>query len=71
VNQPPVDLGDDLEDGETLFRDSADRVRRPPDNYLQLDMHQPLSEVLPKVDAYLKATPASLLDGTTRKFPLP
>lgn len=54
VDFPPVDLGDELEDGEAFFRDATDRVQRPSDNYLQLDMHRPLSEVLPKVDAYLK-----------------
>ncbi|WP_132208326.1 AAA family ATPase [Kribbella steppae] len=54
VNCPPVDLGDELVDGEALFRDSMDRVQRPSGNYLQLDMHRPLSEVLPEVDVYLK-----------------
>jgi predicted kinase len=53
INQPPPDLGDELVDGETFFRDWADRVQRPPDNYLQLDMHRPLADVLPDVDAYL------------------
>ena len=54
VDYPPVDLGDNLVDGEAFFRDGMDRVQRPSDNYLQLDMHRPLSEVLPEVDAYLK-----------------
>lgn len=54
VDHPPVDLGDELVDGEALFRDAMDRVQRPSDNYLQLDMHRPLSEVLPEVDVYLK-----------------
>jgi predicted kinase len=55
VDHPPVDLGDDVVDGEAFFRDATDRVQRPSANYLQLDMHRPLSEVLPEVDAYLKA----------------
>jgi hypothetical protein len=55
VDYPPVDLGDELVDGEALFREAMDRVQRPSDNYLQLDMHRPLSEVLPEVDVYLKA----------------
>jgi predicted kinase len=55
VNYPPVDLGDELVDGEALFRGAEDRVQRPLDNYLQLDMHRPLAEVLPEVDAYLKS----------------
>lgn len=54
VDYPPVDLGDELVDGEAFFRDGMDRVQRPLDNYLQLDMHRPLSEVLPEVDVYLK-----------------
>ncbi|MFI5708963.1 AAA family ATPase [Kribbella sp. NPDC051620] len=54
VNHPPTDLGDELVDGEAFFRDATQRVQRPPDNYLQLDMHRPLSEVLPKVNTYLK-----------------
>jgi len=55
VDYPPVDLGDELVDGAALFRDSMDRVQRPSDDYLQLDMHGPLPEVLPEVDVYLKA----------------
>jgi predicted kinase len=55
VDYPPVDLGDQPVDGEALFRGWMDRVQRPLDNYLQLDMHRPLSEVLPEVDVYLKA----------------
>ncbi|GAA0944727.1 ATP-binding protein [Kribbella koreensis] len=54
VDHPPVDLGDEPVDGEAFFRGAADRVQRPPGNYLQLDMHRPLSEVLPEVDAYLR-----------------
>ncbi|MEI8407215.1 MULTISPECIES: AAA family ATPase [unclassified Kribbella] len=54
VNYPPVDLGDDLVDGEAFFRDGMTRIQRPSDNYLQLDMHRPLPELLPKVNAYLK-----------------
>jgi predicted kinase len=54
VDHPPVDLGDELVDGEAFFRDGMDRVQRPLDNYLQLDMHRPLAEVLPEVDVYLK-----------------
>lgn len=54
VNHPPVDLGDELVDGKALFHDGMNRIQRPSDNYLQLDMHRPLSELLPKVDAYLK-----------------
>jgi len=54
VDLPPVDLGDDLVDGEQFFRDGMDRVQRPVGNYLQLDMHRPLAEVLPQVDAYLE-----------------
>ena len=54
VDYPPVDLGDELVDREALFRDWMNRVQRPSDNYLQLDMHRPLSEVLPEVDVYLK-----------------
>lgn len=53
INQPPPDLGDDPVDGSKFFRDAADRVQRPPDNYLQLDMHRPLADVLPEVNAYL------------------
>lgn len=56
VDQPPVDLGDEPMDGAALFRVWMDRVERPSDNYLQLDMHRPLSEVLPEVDLYLKAS---------------
>jgi predicted kinase len=55
VDLPPVDLGDELVDGEALYRGWTDRIHRPPDNYLQLDMRRPLAEVLPEVDAYLKA----------------
>lgn len=55
VNHPPPDLGDDLVDGEAFFRDAIDRTHRPSNNYLQLDMHRPLPDVLPEVDAYLKA----------------
>jgi predicted kinase len=54
VDYPPVDLGDELVDGEAYFRDGMDRVQRPLDDYLQLDMHRPLAEVLPEVDIYLK-----------------
>ncbi|MEV5966164.1 AAA family ATPase [Kribbella sp. NPDC051952] len=54
VDHPPVDLGDELVDGAAMFRDAKDRVQRPSDNYLQLDMHRPLAEVLPEVDRYLK-----------------
>jgi predicted kinase len=54
VDYPPVDLGDEPMDGEAFFRGWMDRVQRPLDNYLQLDMHRPLSEVLPEVDVYLK-----------------
>ncbi|GAB2673323.1 ATP-binding protein [Kribbella swartbergensis] len=54
VNYLPVDLGDEPVDGEAFFRDGMDRVHRPSNNYLQLDMHRPLSEVLPEVDTYLK-----------------
>ncbi|WP_327637544.1 ATP-binding protein [Kribbella sp. NBC_00482] len=54
VSIPPVDLGDQPDDGETLFRSWLDRVERPADNYLLLDMHRPLSDVLPEVDSYLK-----------------
>jgi hypothetical protein len=50
-----VDLGDEPVDGEAFFRGWMDRVQRPLDNYLQLDMHRPLSELLPEVDVYLKA----------------
>ncbi|WP_433008626.1 AAA family ATPase [Kribbella sp. CA-294648] len=53
VNHPPLDLGNELADGEALFRDGMNRIQRPPGNYLQLDMHQPLPEALPKVDFYL------------------
>ncbi|MGW6200997.1 AAA family ATPase [Kribbella sp. NPDC055110] len=52
---PPVDLGDRPDNGETLFSGWLDRVQRPTDNYLLLDMHRPLSDVLPEVDLYLKA----------------
>lgn len=55
VSTPPVDLGDQPDDGEVLFREWLDRVQRPADNYLQLDMQRPLSDVLPEVDLYLKA----------------
>ncbi|MET9271238.1 AAA family ATPase [Kribbella sp. NPDC003557] len=55
VDLPPVDLGDDLEDGEAYFRGASDRVVRPSDYYLQLDMKRPLSDVLPEVDVYLKS----------------
>lgn len=56
VDQPPVDLGDEPMDGAALFRVWMDRVERPSGSYLQLDMHRPLSEVLPEVDLYLKAS---------------
>lgn len=55
VNHPPVDLGDDPVDGEAFFRDWTTRVQRPSTNYLQLDMHRPLPDVLPEVDTYLKS----------------
>ncbi|WP_410785440.1 AAA family ATPase [Kribbella sp. C-35] len=55
VSTPPVDLGDQPDDGESLFSGASDRVQRPADNYLQLDMHRPLSDVLPEVDLYLKS----------------
>ena len=55
ISIPPVDLGDQTDDGETLFREWLDRVQRPADNYLLLDMHRPLADVLPEVDRYLKA----------------
>ncbi|TDW87551.1 putative kinase [Kribbella pratensis] len=55
VSTPPVDLGDQPDDGAALFRTWLDRVQRPADNYLLLDMHRPLSDVLPEVDLYLKA----------------
>ena len=55
VNQPPPDLGDELVNGEAFFRDWMDRVHRPSTDYLQLDMHRPLHEVLPQVDTYLKS----------------
>lgn len=54
VDIPPVDLGDEVVDGETFFREGMDRIQRPSDNYLQLDMHRPLSEVLSEVEVYLK-----------------
>ncbi|MFF0270234.1 AAA family ATPase [Kribbella sp. NPDC004536] len=54
VNHPPPDVGDTLEDGAAFFRDATTRVHRPPANYLQLDMHRPLTDVLPEVDRYLK-----------------
>jgi predicted kinase len=53
INHLPVDHGDEPVDGEAFFRDGMNRVQRPADNYLQLDMHRPLSEVLPEVDIYL------------------
>ncbi|WP_344231692.1 ATP-binding protein [Kribbella hippodromi] len=55
VGHPPVDVGDELEDGEAFYRGAIDRVRRPAEGYLQLNMERPLSEVLPEVDAYLKS----------------
>jgi predicted kinase len=55
ISIPPVDLGDQPDNGETLFREWRSHVQRPADNYLQLDMHRPLSDVLPEVDLYLKA----------------
>ncbi|TQJ12444.1 AAA family ATPase [Kribbella jejuensis] len=55
VNHPPVDLGDDLVDGEAFFRDATNRVQRPSTNYLQLDMRRPLPDLLPDVDTYLKS----------------
>jgi predicted kinase len=54
VDVSPVDLGDEVVDGEAFFRDGMDRVQRPSDNYLQVDMHRALSAVLVEVDAYLK-----------------
>jgi predicted kinase len=54
VDHPPLDHGDELVDGEAFFLDGMRRVQRPSGNCLRLDMHQPLSEVLPEVDAYLK-----------------
>jgi predicted kinase len=53
LDQLPPDLGDELEDGEPLFREWMTRVQRPPGNYLKLDMHRPLPELLPEIDAYL------------------
>lgn len=55
VNVAPADVGVEVVDGETMFRDSMTRIRRPSANYLQLDMHRPLLEVIPEIDAYLKA----------------
>jgi predicted kinase len=54
VHHPPPDVGDEPADGESLFRDGMTRIQRPPTDYLQLDMHRPLPELLPKVDTYLK-----------------
>jgi len=54
VNDAPTDVGAEASDGETLFRQWLDRAERPATGYLQLDMHRPLREVLPEVDAYLK-----------------
>ena len=59
INHGPTDLGDELLDGESFFRDAADRVQRPASDYLQLDMHRPLPDVLPEVDAYLNAVSRS------------
>ncbi|TDD29773.1 ATP-binding protein [Kribbella turkmenica] len=55
VNLPPPDLGDQPTDGEALYREAWDSIQRPADNYLQLDMHRPLTELLPEVNAYLRA----------------
>ncbi|MEU4198284.1 AAA family ATPase [Kribbella sp. NPDC026611] len=54
INIPPADAASEPVDGETLFRDWLTRIQRPATNYLQLDMHRPLAEVLPEVDIYLK-----------------
>lgn len=55
VGHPPVDVGDELEDGEAFYRGATERVQRPAGDYLQLDMERPLADVLPEVDAYLKS----------------
>jgi predicted kinase len=55
LDDSPTDLGTGTVDGETLFRDWMTRAERPATNYLQLDMHRPLLEVLPEIDTYLKA----------------
>ncbi|NIK60870.1 AAA family ATPase [Kribbella shirazensis] len=53
LDQLPPDLGDDLVDGAPLFLEAMTRIERPPTDYLQLDMHRPLPELLPEIDAYL------------------
>lgn len=53
VNQLPPDLGGTTVDGETFFREGMTRIQRPPTDYLQLDMHRPLADLLPEVGAYL------------------
>jgi predicted kinase len=55
LNDVPADAGAEPADGETMFREWMTRVERPPTGYLQLDMHRPLSDVIPEIDAYLKA----------------
>ncbi|HEY3562827.1 MAG TPA: ATP-binding protein [Kribbella sp.] len=55
VNTAPTDAPTEPAPGETLFRESTTRIQRPPTNYLQLNMHQPLSDLFPKIDAYLKS----------------
>jgi len=63
VNDAPTDVGAEASDGETLFRQWLDRAERPASGYLQLDMHRPLREVLPEVDAYLKTLAAAGMDA--------
>ncbi|GAA1602847.1 MULTISPECIES: AAA family ATPase [Kribbella] len=53
LDQPPADAGNEPVDGETVFRAWMEKVHRPADNYLQLNMDRPLADVLPEVDAYL------------------
>jgi predicted kinase len=55
LNDSPTDAGGAVVDGETMFREWMTRVERPATNYLQLNMHRPLRDLLPEIDAYLGA----------------
>lgn len=55
VNIPPPDAAGAPSDGEAFFRESTTRIQRPPTGYLQLNMHQPLADLYPKINTYLNA----------------
>ncbi|MET9318157.1 AAA family ATPase [Kribbella sp. NPDC003505] len=55
LNDLPKDVAGDPVDGEALFREWMTRIERPATEYLALDMHRPLADLVPEIDAYLKA----------------